>query len=71
MTTKKTSTSFKAEKPPAVVLDATPKEDAKPIDSTLCQCQDVARRWDGDGVVERVDGVTFYACQQCGKKYSA
>jgi hypothetical protein len=58
--------SIKMERTPAVVLDKTPEE--KP-DPSLCQCKDVQRRWDGDGIAEKVNGVTWYQCSACGKKY--
>ena len=74
MTTKKDETkvepTFRAEKAPDVVLDATPKEE-KEVDPTLCACEGVQRRWDGDGIVSREGGITFYQCAACGKKYSA
>ncbi len=50
----------KMEKKPAVQLDK-----PKPVDPTLCQCTDVQRRWDTDGVVEP----GWYRCSACGKKY--
>ncbi len=57
----------KMTKPPAVVMDATPKAEEKPpVDPTQCQCADVQRRWDGDGVVEPGK----YRCSACGKWYS-
>lgn len=60
-------TTTKMEKKPTVVMD---KEELK-VDPTLCQCAGVQRRWDGDGVVEKdKDGVTWYQCAACGKKYS-
>jgi hypothetical protein len=57
------TTTKKMEKQPAVVMDKTP------VDPTLCQCEGVQRRWDGDGLVETVDGVNWYQCSACGKKY--
>ncbi len=59
--------STKLEKLPLVVMDATPKEEEK--DPTLCQCKDVQRRWDQDGVAGKEGGVTWYTCSACGKKY--
>jgi len=61
MTTKMT-------KRPAVVMDATPKEEEPPVDPTLCQCTGVVRRWDGDGLIED-GGERWYRCSVCGKKY--
>lgn len=60
-------TSKKMERRPAVVMDATPK-DEPPVDPTLCQCTGVVRRWDGDGLIEE-DGERWYRCSVCGKKY--
>jgi len=61
MTTKMT-------KRPAVVMDATPKAEEPPVDPTLCQCEGVQRRWDGDGLIEDGDE-RWYRCSVCGKKY--
>jgi hypothetical protein len=63
MATKKDE-SVKLEKKPTVVLDATPEDD-----SALCQCTDVVRRWDGDGIAARIDGEPWYVCSECGKRY--
>lgn len=54
----------KMTKTPAVVMDKAPAP-VKPVDPTLCQCTDVQRRWDVDGVVEP----GWYRCSVCGKKY--
>lgn len=58
----------KMEKKPAVVMDATPKDEPEPekVDPTQCQCTDVVRRWDTDGLVEKGK----YRCSVCGKWYS-
>jgi len=66
MTTKMT-------KRPSVVMDATPKDEPAPVepapvDPTLCQCEGVVRRWDGDGLIED-GGERWYRCSVCGKKY--
>jgi hypothetical protein len=59
----KVESSFRAEKKPAVVMDKAPEP--APVDPTLCQCEGVQRRWDGDGVIEP----GWYRCSVCGKKY--
>lgn len=62
-------TTSKMEKKPAVVLDATPKDEsetAPPVDPTQCQCTGVERRWDTDGLVEK----GRYCCSVCGKWYA-
>jgi hypothetical protein len=60
-------TTHKMTRTPAVVMDKTPE---KEIDPSLCQCTNVQRRWDGDGIAEKAEGVTYYTCSACGKKYS-
>lgn len=61
-------TKRKAAAHPELVIDVE-LEEPKP-DPRLCQCKDVQRRWDGDGLVATEDGVNYYACSVCGKMYS-
>jgi hypothetical protein len=72
MTTKKHET-FRAERKPETVLDATPKDEPKEapkVDPTQCQCSGVTRRYDGDGLLGTNErGVNEYQCSVCGKRY--
>jgi hypothetical protein len=38
-------------------------------DPAICQCKDVQRRYDGDGIAERDGATVWYVCSACGKKY--
>jgi hypothetical protein len=64
MTVKKDEPTFRAERKPDAIMDATPK--APPVDPTQCQCIGVERRWDGDGLIEPGK----YRCSVCGKWYA-
>jgi len=61
MTTKKPTAK------PEAKVEARPTP--PPPDPTRCQCTNVPRRYDGDGLLERGEPNT-YRCAVCGKAYS-
>lgn len=58
------------EKKPTVKMERTTAavKEERP-DPAVCQCTDVQRRWDGDGIAARIDGALWYVCSACGKRY--
>lgn len=53
---------------PNLVIDVELEESTP--DPRLCQCKDVQRRYDGDGLPMQENGVTYYPCAVCGKLYA-